>query len=154
MKGSGGTPGGVGMYLAGFAMAIGALWFFFDSVQVHGANFGVLSGWIHGRGGWGGDTTSMGILFVPFLISVIALFYDSKQNWAWLLFWIGLAIVAIEILSRLRFNFQMKSSLLLLMIGLFGAGVGLMLRSYKSLPPDPAPPVSKTPPPDQTAPKA
>ena len=40
------------------------------------------------------------------------------------------------------------------MIGLFGAGVGLMLRSYKSLPPDPAPPVSKTPPPDQTAPKA
>ena len=133
-------------------MPIGALWFFFDSVQVMGANYGVLSGWLHGRGGWGGDTTSMGILFVPFLIAVIALFYDSKQNWAWLLFWIGLAIVAIEILSRLRFNFQMKSSLLLLMIGLFGAGVGLMLRSYKSLPPESPPPADK-PPPNQTAPK-
>ena len=152
MKGSGGTPGGVGMYLAGFAMAIGALWFFFDSVQVQGANFGILSGWLHGRGGWGGDTTSMGILFVPFLIGVIALFYDSRQNWAWLLFWIGLAIVAIEILSRLRFVFQMKSSLLLLMIGLFGAGVGLMLRSYKSLPPDAPPASDKAPPTDPPAP--
>lgn len=151
MKGSGGTPGGVGLYMAGFAMAIGAMWFFFDSVQVHGAESGWISGWMGHRGGWMGNTTSMGILFVPFLISVIALFYDSRQNWAWLMFWLGLGIIAVEILSRLRFFFQMKSSTLLLMIGLFGAGVGMMLKSYRAVStdanPDPAKDASKPKPP-------
>jgi uncharacterized protein len=85
-----------------------------------------------GGGGFGGwHTASSGILFVPFFLGVVVLFYDSRLKWAWGLMWIGLAIIAIEILSRVRFQMSMKTTYLLILIGLFGAGVGLMIRSYR-----------------------
>ena len=43
----------------------------------------------------------------------------------------GIGTLAIEILSRIQFLFQMKTTHLLGMIVLFAAGVGLMLRSYR-----------------------
>jgi hypothetical protein len=134
-SGSGGTDGGVGLFLSGFALAILSTYLFLDSVQVVAGHGGFLSRAMMGaRGGlFGGTTTSMGVLFVPFIIAVIALFYDAEQTWAWWLFWIGLVIVVIEVLSSLRFHTSMKLSTLMLFLGLFGAGVGLMLRSYRPL---------------------
>jgi hypothetical protein len=88
---------------------------------------------MRGRGGGGGgmwETTSMGLIFVPFLIGVIALFYNAAQKWAWWLMNIGLAIIVIEVLSRIRFLMTTKLSHLLGMMVLFAAGIGLMLRSY------------------------
>ena len=85
----------------------------------------------HGRGGHGiWETTSMGIVFVPFFIGVIALFYNAKWRWAWGLTYLGLAVLAVEIFSRVRFILNAKTTHLLGMIVLFAAGVGLMLRSY------------------------
>lgn len=77
------------------------------------------------------ETTSMGILFLPFLISTIALFVDSKMKWAWGLLWIGIGILVIEVLSRIRFIMDMKLSHLLIMFVAFAAGAGLMIRSYR-----------------------
>lgn len=51
--------------------------------------------------------------------------------WGWVLTYVGIGVVAIEILSRIQFLFQMKTTHLLGMIVLFAAGVGLMLRSYR-----------------------
>ena len=73
----------------------------------------------------------MGIVFLPFFIGVVALFYDSKPRWGWVLTWIGLAIIVIEILSRIRFLISIKSSHLLIMFVTFAAGAGLMLQSYR-----------------------
>ena len=78
----------------------------------------------------------MGILFVPFLIGVIALFQDATRRWAWYVFYIGIAVIAIEVLSRIRFVMTTKLTALLGMMLLFGAGVGLMLRSYRPIPKD------------------
>lgn len=135
MKGSGGTDGGFFLFGIGFLLSITAAWFFLDSVQV-ATGHGALSGFIRGRQGVGsgrsfGQTTSMGIIFVPFLISVIALFYDATKKWAWWLLYIGIGIVVVEILSHLRFEMSMKTSHLMLIMGMFAAGVGLMLRSYR-----------------------
>jgi len=144
MRGSGGTEGGVGLFLIGFLMSVVALWFFFDSVLVTSRDMGLFSGMMGGRGRGGGGhgggggggagwrtTTSMGILFVPFLLGTIVLFYNSRIKWAWWLMWIGIAILVIEILSRIRFMLQMKTSHLLGMFLLFAAGAGMMLRSYR-----------------------
>lgn len=135
MKGSGGTEGGFFLFGIGFLLSIAAAWFFLDSVHV-ATGHGVFSGFIRGRQGVGtgrsfGQTTSMGIIFVPFLISVIALFYDASKKWAWWLLYLGVGIVVVEILSHLRFEMSMKTSHLMLMIVMFGAGVGMMLRSYR-----------------------
>ena len=86
-----------------------------------------------GGRGHGGliDTTSMGILFVPFFIGVFALFVDARRRWPWYLTFIGLAILAIEILSRIRFIIDSKLTHLLGMLVMFAAGCALMFRSYQ-----------------------
>jgi hypothetical protein len=116
----------MGMFLAGFALAAVALWFFFDSVRVGTGGYGLFTGWLHG-----GGTASMGIVFVPFLLGVLLLAYESRWWWAWALMWAGLGIIAVEILSRVRFFFSLKASYLLLMMALFAVGAGLMIRSYR-----------------------
>ena len=133
MKGSGGTEGGVGLFVFGLLLAIGGIYFFFDSVRVSTGHAGALSGLMGGGRGHGGliDTTSMGILFVPFFIGVFALFVDARRHWPWYLTFIGIAILAIEILSRIRFIIDTKLTHLLGMLVMFAAGCALMFRSYR-----------------------
>jgi|GEM_PF-1264568 len=135
MKGSGGTEGGFFLFGIGFLLSAIAAWLLLDSVIAQ-TGPGFISGMLRGRQGVGGghrfgNTTSMGIIFLPFLISVVALFYDASKKWAWFLLYVGVAIVAIEILSHLRFTMSMKTSHLMLILGTFAAGVGLMLKSYR-----------------------
>lgn len=135
MKGSGGTEGGFLSFGVGFLLSALAAYLLLDSVIATTGN-GLFSGFIRGRNGVGsgrsfGETTSMGIVFLPFMLGVVALFYDAGKKWAWWLTYIGLGVVAVEILSHLRFQMSVRTSHLLLMLGMFAAGVGLMLRSYK-----------------------
>ena len=131
MRGSGGTEGGLGKFAIGFCLSALATYLFFDSVKVTTGGHGLISGLFgYGHGGYW-ETTSMGIIFVPFFLGVVALFYDSRFWWGWTLVYFGIAVIAVEILSRIQFLFQMKTTHLLGMIVLFAAGVGLMLRSYR-----------------------
>ncbi len=133
MKGSGGTEGGVLDFVIGLCLAGVAIYFFFDSVRVSTGHAGALSGMMGGGRGHGRliDTTSMGILFVPFFIGVFALFVDARRHWPWYLTFIGIAILAIEILSRIRFIIDTKLTHLLGMLVMFAAGCALMFRSYQ-----------------------
>jgi uncharacterized protein len=133
MKGSGGTEGGIGQFFIGLLLAGLGIYLFFDSVRVT-TGIGLLSGGMHrmmGRGGGFIETTSMGIIFVPFLIAVITLFYDASKKWGWWLLYFGIAVIAIEILSCVRFLMNTKLTHLLGIMVLFAAGVGLILRSYR-----------------------
>jgi len=120
----GGTPGGLGTFVAGGALTAISAWFFVDSVRV--TSYG--SGWMTGLVGG-----SAGVIFLPLVIAVIALFYDAKKMWAWALFGIAVAIIGVEILSKLQFFFNLKLSHFLIMLGGFAAGIGLMLRSLKAI---------------------
>ena len=133
MRGSGGTEGGAPMFFFGLLLAIGGTYFFFDSVRVTTGHGGAFSGMLGGGRGRGHlvDTTSMGVLFVPFFIGVFALFVDARRKWPWYLTGIGLAILVIEILSRIRFIIESKLTHLLGMVLMFAAGCALMYRSYK-----------------------
>jgi len=131
----GGTEGGGGKFALGFLLSAVALYFFFDSVLVDTRGSGWISGAMRGGRGHGGggmgETTSMGLIFLPFFIGIIALFYNAKLKWGWYVTWIGLAVIVIEIVSRIRFLLQMKVSHLVILIVVFAAGAGLMLQSYK-----------------------
>lgn len=123
------------MFLAGLALAGGAIYFFFDSVMVQ-TGPGALSGLMRrGLGGARGglyETTSMGVLFVPFFVGVFCLFVDAKRRWAWWLTYAGMALLALEIISRVRFVLNTKLTHLLLMLVLLAAGGALMFRSYRA----------------------
>ncbi len=134
MRGSGGTEGGIGLFSIGFVLSAVSLYFFFNSVQVTTQGFGILTTMIHrGMGDGGMGTASMGLVFLPFFLGVLALFYDSKPKWAWYLMWAGLGILVIEILSKLTFFFSLRVSHLIILLGVFAAGAGMMLRSYRSI---------------------
>lgn len=131
MRGSGGTEGGLGKFAIGFCLSSLATYLFFDSVRVTTAGCGLISGLFGYAHGSYWETTSTGIIFVPFFLGVVVLFYDARLWWGWVLTYVGIGVLAIEILSRIQFFFQMKSTHLLGMIVLFAAGVGFMLRSYR-----------------------
>ena len=127
----GGTEGGVVPFFIGLGLAALAIWMFFDSVIVTTAGHGWVSGAFGGgRGGGFANTASMGIIFVPLVIGFIWLFYNARQKGGWVLSGLGIAILVIEILSRVRFAMNLKTTHLILMFALFAAGVGLMLRAY------------------------
>lgn len=128
----GGTRGGLGLFVGGLALTALSMWFFLDSVRVQAYGNGWISG---GFGGFGG-TGSMGVLFVPLLVGIAGLFYNGKAVWAWVVFGLGLALIVIEIVSKLRFFYDLKLSHFLLMLGGFAAGIGLTLRSLKPDPPE------------------
>lgn len=132
LRSPGGRPGGLGTFVAGCALTLVAVYFFIDSVRV--TTFG--AGWVSRYSG--GNT---GVVFLPLLVGVIGLFYDARRRWAWVLALAGFAIVLVEVVSRLEFFLNLKLSHLLIMLVAFGAGVGMMLRSLRSITgPDDDPP--------------
>jgi len=132
----GGTQGGdvlfyfgLGLFLLGFGSYL-----FFDSVRVVASNSGFLSGMM-GRGGLG-STVSNGLIFTPFFLGIVILFYDSKKKWAWIITGLGIALVVVEILSRTRFHMNIKVSHLMILLLMMASGTGLLLRSFTLTKPD------------------
>ncbi len=130
----GGTEGGTAPFLAGLGLTLTAigLYLLFDSVHVVSGGSGMVSQFLMGQGGW--ETTSRGIIFVPLVLGVVLLFYNAAWIVGWGFLWLGLAVVIVEILSRLQFVFNMKTSHLILILAMSAAGVGLMLRGLKEDP--------------------
>jgi hypothetical protein len=127
-KGSGGTEGGIFLFVTGFLLSFVGLWFFLSNVNVSTGSLGFFSGLIS-RSGF--NTTSTGIVFVPMFLGVLVLFYNANLKWAWLLFYAGLGLIVIEILSRIQFLMNIKTSHLIMMLGMMAAGIGMMIRSFK-----------------------
>ncbi|MBT8036633.1 MAG: hypothetical protein KJO21_03720 [Verrucomicrobiae bacterium] len=123
----GGHEGGEGYFLGGIALVIAGLYFFMDSVYVTTGQYGAISRMV-GGGRSGMETTSMGIVFLPFLMGVGVLFYDSSKKWGWWLAGLGLTMLVIEMVSRIHFRMEIKSSTFLLMFSFIAAGVGLAIR--------------------------
>ena len=110
--------------------AIGVL-LFFDSVKFTTGHMGWVSGAIaRGRGGGLMETTSMGIVLIPLFIGVIALFFDVRKMWGWVLVGLGLIILGIEVVSRFRPVMAIKGTHLILLIVMIAGGLGLMFRAY------------------------
>lgn len=131
----GGRPGGEVKFLIGAALAVVGVWLFFDSIKFTTGHMGWISGAMargRGGGGQGGlmETTSMGIVLVPLFIGIIALFFDVRKMWGWVLVGLGLVILGVEVVSRFRPVMAIKGTHLILLIVLIAGGVGLMLRGY------------------------
>lgn len=127
----GGRPGGEVKFLIGAVLTAIGVWLFFDSVKFTTGHMGWVSGAIaRGRGGGLMETTSMGILLVPLFIGVIALFFDVRKMWGWVLVGLGLVILGIEVVSRFRPVMAIKGTHLILLIVMIAGGLGLMFRAY------------------------
>jgi hypothetical protein len=130
-SGAGGTPGGIGMFLFGFAMACAGGWLLTNQVTVSGDFFGssFMVPFVNYR------MHSFGLSLIPFILGIGFLFYDGKSMAGWLLTIAGLVIIFVGILMSLHIYFQPTSlfNTLLMLVLLFG-GLGLIFRSLKSVP--------------------
>jgi len=129
----GGTEGGDGLFLGGIGLVVMALGFYLllDSVRVVSGGYGTFSRMI-GGGRAGLETTSMGIVFLPFMVGIGALFYDASKRWAWVVSGLGFLVIAIEILSRIQFVMNVKTSHLLMILAMVAAGAGMLAKAYRT----------------------
>ncbi len=121
ISGAGGTPGGIGQFLIGFAFAVAGGWLLMNQVVVSGGNWAI----------WGYN--SFGLSLLPFILGVGMLFFDGRSVFGWLLVIAGLVIIFAGVIVNLRVYFLSTSlfNTLLMLVLLFG-GIGLIARSLRS----------------------
>jgi uncharacterized protein len=121
MKGAGGTPGGLGTFLAGLAMIVAGGYLLLARVTV-------TSGW------WRfGGYNAFGLSLLPLLVGVGILFFNGRSLPGWLLTAAGALIILAGIIANLHIYFQPTSLFdTLMMLGLLAAGLGLIARSLKA----------------------
>ena len=121
MRGAGGTDGGVGMFLVGFACVIAGGWMLLNQVTVSGGGWAL----------WGYN--SFGLSLLPLLAGIGVLFFNGRSVIGWLLLLAGTVIILAGILMNMRIYFQATSLFnTLVMLGLLAAGLGLVARSFKA----------------------
>jgi hypothetical protein len=119
--GAGGTPGGVGMFLGGFAMAVAGAYLLTKQVTVHSGFWSL----------WGGH--GFGLTLVPLLVGIGFLFFDGKSWIGWLLTVAGAVMLLAGIISNLEIYFVPTSLFnTLMMLGLLAGGIGLVARSVRA----------------------
>ncbi|MFL6234298.1 MAG: hypothetical protein ACJ76N_14275 [Thermoanaerobaculia bacterium] len=120
-RGAGGTPGGVGEFLIGLAMAAAGGYLLTQQVTVT-SGFWTLGG-----------HNAFGLSLVPLLFGVALLFFNGRSVPGWVLLVAGAAIVLAGILMNLQIYFQNTSlfNTLVMLVLLFG-GLGLIARSLRS----------------------
>ena len=120
-QGPGGTPGGLGMFIFGLALAIAGGYLIMNQVQV-------TSGFWH----WWG-TNTFGLTLIPLVIGLGLLFFDGRSIAGWVLAGGGAVIIFVGILANLQIFFTPTSLFnVILMLAMFAAGLGLMARAVKS----------------------
>jgi uncharacterized protein len=138
--GAGGTPGGIGIFLLGFALACGGGWLLTNQVTVS-SDFATsfMVPMLNFR------MNSFGLSLIPFILGIGFLFFNGKSVAGWLLTIAGLVIIMAGILVGLHIYFQPTSlfNTLTMLVLLFG-GLGLVLRSLKAIPPPPDKPASES----------
>lgn len=121
LRGAGGTPGGLGEFLVGFAMAVAGGYFLTTHVTVVSGYWQL----------WGYN--AFGLSLVPFIFGVGLLFFNGRSKLGWLLLIAGLVIILAGVLANLQIYFQSTSlfNTLMMLVLLFG-GLGLMARGLRA----------------------
>ncbi|HWR98948.1 MAG TPA: hypothetical protein VN317_11050, partial [Candidatus Methanoperedens sp.] len=121
LRGAGGTPGGMGLFFAGLAMAAIGGYLLLNQVMVSGGFWDFLG------------FNAFGLSLLPLLIGVGFLFFDGRSVTGWALSVIGAGIIVAGILMNLHIWFRPTSLYnTLVMLVLLAGGLGLIARSLKA----------------------
>jgi hypothetical protein len=116
-RGAGGTPGGIGEFVLGLAMAVAGAYLITNQVVVLSGFWSV----------WGYN--AFGLSLVPLIIGIGILFFNGRSMVGWVLLFIGVVVIFTGILMNLRIYFE-RTSLFntIVMIVLLAGGIGLIFR--------------------------
>ena len=116
----GGTPGGIGEFLLGFAMTCIGGYLISHQVTVVGSYWNF----------WGGS--SFGLTLIPLLFGIGLLFWNSRSSIGWLLTVAGALFIFAGVLANMHIYFQPTSLFnTLLMLILMVGGLGLIAKAVR-----------------------
>jgi hypothetical protein len=120
MRDVGGTPGGLGDFLIGFAMAcVGGYWLS-NQVSVVGSYWSF----------YGAST--FGITLIPMLIGIGMLFFNGRSAIGWLLTGAGALFILAGVIANMHIYFQPTTLFnTLVMLILLVGGLGLIARAIR-----------------------
>ena len=121
MRGAGGTPGGLGSFLAGSAMVVAGGYLLLTRVTVTSGLWQL----------WGYN--AFGLSLVPLLVGIGFLFFDGRSLLGWALAAAGALIILAGIIANLGIYFRPTSLFdTLVILGLLAGGLGLVARSLRA----------------------
>ena len=119
-RGAGGTPGGVGEFLFGLALAVAGAYMLTERVTVTSVYWSL---WGH---------SAFGLSLLPLVIGIGLLFYNGKSIAGWLLTFAGAVIILAGVIMNLQIYFQPTSLFsTIVMLVLLAGGIGLVARSLR-----------------------
>ena len=127
-KGAGGTPGGVGDFVAGTILTLIGLYLISTQVRVTTGFFG----WRFGGGFMGGGVSAFGLTMIFLIIGVVLIFANGKSIAGWILSGGAILFTLVGIIASLQVYFQ--STTLFVALGMFillAAGIGLIIRGIR-----------------------
>lgn len=121
----GGTSGGLGEFLIGFALLVAGGYLFLNQVMV-----------TSGAGGFFGfawfGVSSFGLTLIPIFIGIALLFFNGRSIAGWLLTVGGAVAIFVGVLAQMHIYFKPTSLFsTLLVLTLMAAGIGLIARSLR-----------------------
>ncbi|MCW8875438.1 MAG: hypothetical protein OQJ89_07245 [Kangiellaceae bacterium] len=133
-KGAGGTNGGVSRFFIGLTMlSVGVYLFLSKVIVTTGAfsrGFGMGTS-LYSVGGSFGVTS--GMIFVPFIIGVVMIFWNSKNIFGWLLSGLSIVALIVGIIVNISMRLAPMSAFdLIVIIVLMAGGAGLFFSSLRS----------------------
>ena len=120
LRGAGGTPGGIGSFLLGLALAVGGAYLLMNQVYVGGGY------WM-----WWGQNT-FGLTLLPVVLGIGLLFFNGRSVMGWGLTICGLVIIFAGILANVQMYIRPTSLYtFLIILVLISGGLGLIAKSLK-----------------------
>lgn len=118
-RGAGGTPGGLGEFFVGALLAFSGVYLILSRVTVT-------------TGFWDFGGHAFGVMLVPLICGVAALFNNGKSIIGWVLTVGTLIAILLGVLLNMNIYFQQTSlTIVLVMVGTMAAGFGLIFRSLR-----------------------
>ena len=116
----GGTPGGLGDFLIGFAMACIGGYLLSNQVSVVGSYWSFYG------------TSTFGITLIPMLIGIGMMFFNGRSVIGWLLTVAGALFILAGVIANMHIYFQPTSLFnTLVMVILLVGGLGLIARAIR-----------------------
>jgi hypothetical protein len=132
-KGAGGTQGGIGRYLVGLIMMSVGGYLFLSKVMVssgalaHGFGFGTR---LYSAGGMG---ITGGMIFIPFVIGIVMIFWNKSNPFGWLLSALSIIALIAGIIVNLRVTLMPMSAFdIIVLLILMAGGCGLFFSSLRN----------------------
>jgi hypothetical protein len=113
-------------FVAGIVMMMGGAYLFLQSVHVS-------MGFDYPLYRFGRNTLTTGYVFIPFMIGIVLIFFNSKSSVGWLVTLGSLAILILGIITSTRLHMQhMNAFQLMMILVLLMGGLGLWLSSMRN----------------------